>query len=170
MMGAIGKDRCSVYPVPCQSYVESPANLVSPDMEPQLRDWYHYAGLSGNDIVEQAVHSIDKMCWSLNRELPVRFLRWAGNKSATARIMDPFTIMAVSAMTMPMVVKGFHCFRQKANCFNENKDYSGNSKIAGFNRKDIIRGENEWVYKGEFNNMYQTEHDELFASQDGVER
>ena len=28
----------------------------------------------------------------------------------------------------------------------------------------VIRGEKEWKYSGLYNNMYQAEHDELFAS------
>ena len=28
---------------------------------------------------------------------------------------------------------------------------------------NIVAGHNKWVYRGEINNIYQTEHDEMFA-------
>ena len=41
------------------------------DMEYQLRNWYYYTWLSGDSIVEQAIHSMDKACWALKDEPPI---------------------------------------------------------------------------------------------------
>jgi predicted dehydrogenase len=41
------------------------------DMEYQLRNWYYYTWLSGDSIVEQAVHSLDKAAWALRDEAPL---------------------------------------------------------------------------------------------------
>lgn len=35
-----------------------------PELEYQLRNWLYYTWLSGDIIVEQAVHSVDKMSWA----------------------------------------------------------------------------------------------------------
>jgi len=40
------------------------------DMEMQIRNWYHFPWLSGDHIVEQAVHSLDKMAWTFKDEPP----------------------------------------------------------------------------------------------------
>jgi len=41
------------------------------DMEYQMRNWYYYSWLSGDHIVEQAVHGIDTMGWVMGDKLPV---------------------------------------------------------------------------------------------------
>src|ERR1041384_1098175 len=42
------------------------------EMEYQMRNWYYYDWLSGDHIVEQAVHGIDTMAWALGDEPPIR--------------------------------------------------------------------------------------------------
>lgn len=38
------------------------------DMEYQCRNWYFYDWLSGDFNVEQHIHSLDKLAWSMNDE------------------------------------------------------------------------------------------------------
>ena len=40
------------------------------DMEYQMRNWYYYCWLSGDHIVEQAVHGIDTMAWVMSDKPP----------------------------------------------------------------------------------------------------
>lgn len=40
----------------------------------------------------------------------------------------------------------------------------GNAAIAEGNGKLVITGDNPWAYRGNHKNMYQVEHDVLFAS------
>ncbi|HEY2156660.1 MAG TPA: Gfo/Idh/MocA family oxidoreductase, partial [Isosphaeraceae bacterium] len=42
------------------------------EMEYQMRNWYYYDWLSGDHIVEQAVHGIDTMGWAMGDEPPVQ--------------------------------------------------------------------------------------------------
>ncbi|MBX3355117.1 MAG: Gfo/Idh/MocA family oxidoreductase [Phycisphaeraceae bacterium] len=42
------------------------------DLEFQLRNWQHFTWLSGDHLVEQAVHSADKLLWFMDGALPVR--------------------------------------------------------------------------------------------------
>ena len=138
------------------------------DMEYQMRNWYYYAWLSGDHIVEQAVHSIDKMAWAMNDEMPVKASAVGGrqvrNTPEFGHIYDHFSVTYDYANG----VKGFHSCRQQQGCANETKDYiygsKGNCEIEGSRRVHVIRGEQEWKYSGTYNNMYQAEHDELFAS------
>jgi hypothetical protein len=64
--------------------------------------------------------------------------------------------------------KGFHFSRQQKNCANsymvEVMGTKGNCVVDCIKNVHRISGEEKWAYRGEENDMYQTEHDELFAS------
>jgi len=47
----------------------------SSEMEYQQRNWYYYTWLSGDHIVEQAVHGIDTMNWAMRGRTPIQYLR-----------------------------------------------------------------------------------------------
>src|SRR6185436_11523505 len=57
--------------------------------------------------------------------------------------------------------------RQITNCFSENADYlmgtEGVGKIPSW-QNPVIRAKENWRYRGPKTDMYQQEHDELFAS------
>src|SRR5947207_4390775 len=36
------------------------------DTEWQIRNWYNFVWLCGDSLVEQAVHSVDKVAWAMN--------------------------------------------------------------------------------------------------------
>jgi myo-inositol 2-dehydrogenase / D-chiro-inositol 1-dehydrogenase len=67
----------------------------------------------------------------------------------------------------PDEVRAFVGQRQVGNTYTDNSDYimgaTGVGKIQGWNAV-YIKGINDWRYKGPKTDMYQTEHDELFAS------
>ena len=52
------------------------------DMEYQMRNWYYYCWLSGDHIVEQAVHGIDTMAWATGDKPPIRCWAVGGRQSA----------------------------------------------------------------------------------------
>ena len=41
------------------------------DIEWQIRNWYNFVWLCGDSLVEQAVHSVDKIAWAMHDEPPV---------------------------------------------------------------------------------------------------
>jgi hypothetical protein len=45
------------------------------DVEWQIRNWYNFQWLCGDSLVEQAVHSADKIAWAM-RDKP-RSAAWA---------------------------------------------------------------------------------------------
>jgi predicted dehydrogenase len=63
--------------------------------------------------------------------------------------------------------KGYHFTRQQNGTSNRNSvdviGTDGNASII-LGRSHEITGKNAWRYTGPVNNMYQTEHDEFFAS------
>jgi predicted dehydrogenase len=138
--------------------------LCNSDMEYQMRNWYYYAWLSGDHIVEQAVHGIDTMAWAMGDEPPALCWGSGGRQVRTdakyGNIYDHFSIV----YEYPSGVRGYHTCRHWAGTDSRVKDYvlgaKGTCDVFG----SSIKGENKWRYRGPNNNMYQTEHDELFAA------
>ena len=65
-------------------------------------------------------------------------------------------------------IRGFNFSRQQPGCSNRNSiEIMGTLGNAYANMGEWaheITGKNKWVYQGEKNNPYQTQHDEFFAS------
>jgi predicted dehydrogenase len=140
------------------------------EMEYQMRNWYYYSWLSGDHIVEQAVHAIDTMAWALGDKPPIQCWGVGGRQTRTdaiyGNIYDHFSLV----YEYPDDVRGYHQCRHWSNTDRRVKDYVLGSKGvcdvfgAPAPASPRISGESAWRYRGKANNMYQTEHDELFAS------
>lgn len=137
------------------------------DMEYQLRNWYYYEWLSGDHNVEQHIHSLDKMAWAMQDEYPVRCTAMGGRQARVepkwGNIYDHFA----AVYEYENGVKAFSYCRQQDGCKNDVSDHVMGSKgtcDVFKHRITGLAGESSWSYRGPKNNMYQTEHDELFAS------
>ena len=136
------------------------------EMEYQMRNWYYYTWLSGDHIVEQAIHNIDKARWLLKDEVPVAAMGHGGRQQRTdpkfGHIFDHFSIVYEFASG----VKVFHYCRQMANCFNDVNDHLVGSEGSAQLMAHEIQGPKAWAWPGQhdFSAMYQNEHNELFAS------
>ena len=145
------------------------------DLEWQLRRWYYFTWLSGDHIVEQAVHSIDKMLWAMKDEPPESCVCSGGRQARPGEpggeygnIYDHFA----AEYRWADGTKGYHFTRQIGRCYNANTDEIFGSKgvyqgESASKRHVIVRSENRWRYQapaGVQDNGYQTEHDELYAS------
>nr|MBA4140657.1 Gfo/Idh/MocA family oxidoreductase [Segetibacter sp.] len=137
------------------------------DMTYQMRNWYYYNWLSGDFIVEMAVHSLDLMSWAMGDKMPVKATGTGGRQVRVddkyGNIYDHFAVEFEYANG----AKGFHFTRQQTGTSSRNSvevmGTDGNA-IINIGRLYEITGKNAWKYTGPTNNMYQTEHDELFAS------
>ena len=137
------------------------------DMEWQLRNWLYFTWLSGDHNVEQHIHSLDKMAWAMGNEYPVRASGMGGRQVRTGpqfgHIFDHHAVVYEFA-------NGVKCFafcRQQENCANDVNDHVMGTKGTCDVMKHVIKGENPWHYqpvKGSKDDMYQNEHNELFAS------
>jgi predicted dehydrogenase len=138
-------------------------------MQYQVKNWYYYTWLSGDHLVEQAIHSLDKMAWVMKDEPPVRCVAHGGRQVRTGpefgNVYDHFSIVYDYANG----VRGFHFSRQQAGCYSDNSDYfMGSDGVAqivkAFSGPFIVKGKTNWRYREEKpTDMYQNEHDELFA-------
>jgi predicted dehydrogenase len=136
-------------------------------MENQLRNWYYHNWLSGDFIVEMIVHSLDMMAWAMGDKMPVRATGTGGRQARVdpkfGNIYDHFAI----EFEYENGVKGFNFCRQQEDCSSKNTieimGTAGTAFSSG-DRHEINAGKKKWRYEGEKNDMFQTEHDELFAA------
>lgn len=141
------------------------------DMEFQLRNWWHFTWLSGDHIVEQACHSIDRMSWAMNDTLPIR-CHGVGGRAArsgpeSGNSFDHFSVV----YEYDDGRRAFHVCRQIDNCPGDNSDYiqgeNGAALVNGFSRTHQIRDRGNavvWKYEGQHRDMYQNEQDVLFEA------
>ncbi len=147
-----------VKPMPPVS--ERPAEMG--DLEWQVRNWYNFVWLSGDGYVEQAIHSVDKVAWAMKDQPPLKAVAVGGRQTPNNQ-GDIYDHMFV-VYEYPDDVRAFVGQRQIAHTYSENSDYlmgaAGFGRIPGL----TLKGKENWRYKGPTADMYQTEHDELFAS------
>jgi myo-inositol 2-dehydrogenase / D-chiro-inositol 1-dehydrogenase len=138
-------------------------------MEYQMRMWYYFTWLSGDFIVEQAIHNVDKVCWLMNGEMPVSATGTGGRQARTdpkfGNIWDNFSITYEYASG----TKVFLQCRQMQGCDGSNFDHvmgTKGSAMMQIDRHSIKTAGGLWKPEGEhdFGFAYQQEHNELFAS------
>jgi predicted dehydrogenase len=140
------------------------------DMEWQMRNWLYFTWLSGDHIVEQHVHSLDKMAWALKDASPIKAIGLGGRQVRTApdfgHIFDHHAVVFEYANG----VRLFSYCRQQVGCKNDVSDtIMGTKGICHINANGpgaaTISGATSWRLRPNGNdNMYQNEHNELFAS------
>src|SRR5947209_3466305 len=133
------------------------------DMEWQMRNWYYFTWLSGDHIVEQHVHNLDKAAWVLKDQYPKSAVGLGGRQVRTdpkfGQIFDHHAVVFEYA-SGPKV---FSFCRQMRNCFVDVSDHIiGTEGVCDLMRHSV-NGSNPWHYQGPPCDMYQQEHDELFA-------
>jgi myo-inositol 2-dehydrogenase / D-chiro-inositol 1-dehydrogenase len=173
--GAIGDVRALYH-----TYLAGPVKPMRPasarpagmsDVEWQVRNWYNFVWLSGDGLVEQAIHSIDKMMWAMKDVPPLKCTAVGGRQipNHEGNIYDHMEVNYEWANG----TRGFMAQRQIAGCHSETKDTIIGTKGTGLlgGRPPVaIIGENAWRYQGEesesqmFGKMYQNEHASFLRS------
>jgi predicted dehydrogenase len=168
--GAIGDLRAiyatyyagQVKPMPAAS--TRPAGMS--DVEWQLRNWYNFVWLSGDGYLEQACHSVDKIAWALKDQPPLTAVAVGGRQTANheGNIFDHMFVV----YEFPDDVRAFVGQRQIGQTYTDNSDYLMGSLGVGRSgwNAPYIKANEKWRYKdpGDRVDMYQQEHNELFAS------
>ncbi len=134
------------------------------EMENQVRNWLYYTWLSGDHIVEQHIHSLDKAMW-LNDDKPPKSCFGLGGRQVRTgaewgHIYDHFAV----CYEWESGIKTYAFTRQMARCANDVDDYvlgtKGRAQLLKFT---VENGDGKWEYKGPKPSMYDVEHQELFA-------
>ena len=137
-------------------------------MHEQVQNWLYYSWLSGDHIVEQFIHSLDKALWLRHDEPPVRCYGQGGRQVRTTSdygdVYDHFSVVYEWADGS----KTFATTRQMAGCFNEVQDFVYGTDGTAQILDHVIVSEKPWKYeyegKGKKPGMYDLEHVALFKS------
>ena len=137
------------------------------DMEYQVRNWLYHDWLSGDHINEQHIHSLDKIGWVMGNVYPVKATSSGGRVQRTdekwGNIYDHFN-------TVYEWADGTKCFsscRQWASTSTDVSDWIYGTEGVGELQSHTIdsKKDGKWQHKpAGKDNMYQNEHNALFAS------
>jgi predicted dehydrogenase len=139
------------------------------DMTYHMRNWYNFTWLSGDFNVEQHVHFLDVCAWAMKDQYPVKAIGMGGRQVLTGpeygNIYDHFSIVYEYANGAQFIANT----RQHRGCKSDLSAMvfgsKGQSLLSERRRGLTIKtGSEEWLYNGPGNDMYQTEHDRLFAA------
>ncbi|HEY2909818.1 MAG TPA: Gfo/Idh/MocA family oxidoreductase [Gemmataceae bacterium] len=139
------------------------------DMNYQMRNWYNFTWLSGDFNVEQHVHFLDVCAWAMKDEYPVKAIGMGGRTVLSGtdygNIYDHFSIIYEFKNGARLISNT----RQQPRCKSDlSAQVYGSKGRATFSDREgglgIRTGGKDWTYPWPGNQMYQTEHDELFAS------
>jgi len=136
------------------------------DLEWMVRNWYNWTWLSGDGLVEQAVHTVDWLAWTM-KDVPPASCTAVGGRQIPSIGGNIFDHIEVNYLwDNDRATRGFLAQRQIPGCYNDNGLTIMGSKGAGHisGRGVHITGEKPWKYDGDKPNMYQVEHNEFFAS------
>jgi predicted dehydrogenase len=136
------------------------------DVEWQIRNWMAHEWLSGGPILEQAIHTVDKISWAMNDVAPIAARGGGGRaqRSDDGNVWDHYEV----TFEYP---GGVFCHigqRQFQNAFSEVVDRvfctDGTLEAPGRVLTKDASGKTSWVYRGETTDMYQVCHNEWFAA------
>ena len=134
------------------------------EMEWQMRDWYHFNWLAGDQCLQQLIHSIDKGAWAMRDEPPVKAWGLGGRSACFGESYgDLFDHQAV-VYEYADGVRMYGICRNQVNAYREMTDTIFGTKGRANVLKQAIEGETNWRYEGPKYNMLDVEHEELFAS------
>jgi predicted dehydrogenase len=133
-------------------------------MEYQVRNWLYYTWLSGDHIVEQAIHSLDKCAWLMGDTQPIRATGIGGRQQRTdakwGNIFDHHVVFFEYANDKKVF---FTCRQQRGTTSRVDETVlgtEGQARIIGHR----IHGKTQWRYSGPKPSMYVQEHKALFKS------
>ena len=115
-------------------------------MEFQLRNWYYQTWLSGDHIVEQAIHSLDKTAWLMGDIAPIKVNGMGGRQQRTENKFGNIYDHHAIVYEYPGNIRVYFYTRQQNGCSNRVDEYVIGTKGQGEPIKHAIYGSNEWVY------------------------
>ena len=141
-----------------------PRRANESEMEYQCRNWYYFNWLSGDHIVEQFIHSLDKAMWLHEDVPPVKAYGLGGRQRRSdltqGDIYDHFSVVYEWGNGS----RTFAHTRQISGCFNETEDFvfgtDGRAKLITHQ----IEGLKPWKFRGDKIQMHQAEQNEFFKA------
>lgn len=147
-----------------QAASERPAGMG--DVEWQIRNWMAYDWTSGGCLVEQGIHTVDKVSWAMNNALPVAAVATGGRSVLTGpgNTFDNYNVNYEFANKQFCQAVS----RQWRGAFSETADrvFCTDATLHAPNRVMAIdaNGKRVWRSKIKRTNMYDETHIDLFGA------
>jgi predicted dehydrogenase len=134
------------------------------DMHWQMRNWYYFTWLSGDFNVEQHVHYLDVCAWIMNG-YPQKAIGMGGRQVRTEAIYGNIYDHHSVTYEYENGTRIFSNTRQQPGCKNNmSAKVAGAKGSAEVSESRLeITSPSSWRFRDKVKNMYQVEHDELFA-------
>jgi predicted dehydrogenase len=152
-----------------ETYMRSAYRLEQPEkgqreLEYQFRNWYHFNWLSGDDVPQSLLHSMDKAQWALGEQTPVRAYGQGGRAASFGKIYGDVFDHSSIVYEYANGVRMYANVRAQTGCYGEVSDTFMGTKGRCYLLKNRIEGETNWHYEGPKRkvNMYDAEHVALF--------
>jgi len=152
-----------------ETYCASPYHVHKRDpkwseLEWQMRDWYHFNWLAGDQCMQQLIHSIDKGAWVLGDQPPVKAWGLGGRSACFGESYgDLFDHQAV-VFDYANGARIYGLCRNQLGCRNELSDVVFGTKGRADLLQSRIESATNWQYEGPKVSPYDVEHAELFAA------
>ena len=135
-------------------------------MEYQMRNWLYFTWLSGDQIGEQAIHSLDKTAWLMGDVPPVKAMAMGGRQQRVdpkyGNVYDHCTVFYEYASGQHVY---FTCRQQDDTTNRVDERVLGTQGQAEVLKHVVSPNEGKkWRYRGPKPSMYLVEHQELFKS------
>jgi predicted dehydrogenase len=139
------------------------------DMTYHMRNWYNFTWLSGDFNVEQHVHFLDVCAWVMGDKYPTKAIGMGGRTVLSGpeygNIYDHFSVVYEYANGARLVSNTRQHPKTKGDMSARAIGTRGQALLSERTNGLTLKSDKEdWVYEGPFNQMYQVEHDALFAS------
>lgn len=134
------------------------------DMHWQMHNWYYFTWLSGDFNVEQHVHYLDVCAWVMGG-YPVKAIGMGGRQVRTEPMYGNIYDHHSVTYEYENGARLFSNCRQQRGCKTDMGSVALGSKGRAIvsESKLEITSDTTWQFDGDAKDMYQVEHDELFA-------
>lgn len=133
------------------------------EIEYQFRNWYHFSWLSGDDVIQSLVHNLDKACWVMREEPPLKAHGLGGRSASFGPIYgDMFDHHSV-VYEYANGTRLYAFCRTQNGCHNDISDHVVGTKGRASLLNYRIRGEKNWEFEGKPPSPQKTEQREFFA-------
>ena len=138
------------------------------EMMYQVRNWYHFTWLCGDNICEQHIHNIDVANWFLGDKPPVRARGMGGRQSLTdKKYGEIFDHHYVEFIYDNGVIVNSQCRHAPNTWGSVTEHFIGTKGVAQAGRIRDHAGKDLWRHRGGSDrdpNPYQTEHDRFYEA------
>jgi myo-inositol 2-dehydrogenase / D-chiro-inositol 1-dehydrogenase len=127
------------------------------EMQYQMRNWYYFVWLSGDQIVEMHVHHLDRINWAMRDQHPVKANGMGGRQVRKGPEHGQIYDHQFVEFTYADGTQFFSQNRMMPNCWNASSQMIHGTKGSS-NCTGSIAGENAWEYDGPRVNATDEEH------------